>query len=239
MARYVEVKIKNGVDLNGKTFITGFHGIGLVGYLTVKYLIKKLKAQKIGFVLTESMPPIITMENSEIKPPLELYMYRDLIFMYAESPPTARLHKFSYGISDWVIKSGFEKALLIGGLDSSYSMSLNVNDKLRVIRTSRYNNSKQEVTTLEDGLFVVGPLALLMLYFNVADFPAIAILPYASRDKVDLRAAASAIQFINLELELSVNVDELILNAERIEAEALKNAESQVNLSSESLKYIM
>ncbi|MEM0271299.1 MAG: PAC2 family protein [Thermoprotei archaeon] len=239
MPQYVDVKLRKDVSLSGKTFVTGFHGIGLVGYVTVRYLVTKLGAIKIGFILTESMPPIITMENGEIKPPLELYMYRNVVFMYAESPPTAKLHRFSRGISEWVVKSGFEKALLIGGLDSSYSTSTNPDDNLRIIKTPQYNGLKREVAALEDGLFVVGPLALLMLNFHIADFPALAVLPYASRDKVDLRASATAIQFVNQELGLDVNVDELILNAKRIEDEALKSAESRANLSSESLRYIM
>jgi uncharacterized protein len=239
MPQYIDVKLKSDVSLSGKTFVTGFHGIGLVGYVTVRYLVKKLEAKKIGFIVTESMPPIITMENGEIKPPLELYIYRHVVFMCAESPPTTRIHRFSRGISEWVIKSGFEKALLVGGLDSSYSTSANPEDNLRVIKTSQYNGLRKGASTLEDGLFVVGPLALLMLNFYIADFPALAVLPYASRDKVDLRASANAIQFINQELDLAVNVDELILNAKRIEDEALKSAESHANLSSESLRYIM
>lgn len=237
MPQYVEVKLKDGVNLNGKTFVTGFHGIGLVGYLTVRFLIKKLAAEKIGFVVSESMPPVITMENGEIRPPIELYMYDHLIFMYAESPPTTKLYRFARSVADWVVRSGFRKALLVGGLDSNYSSG--DQDKLRIIHTKRYGQPKQQSAILEDGLFVVGPLALLMLNFHLADFPALAVLPYASRERVDLRAVATAIQFINMEEGLNVAVDDLILDAKRLEEEALKTAESQTNLSSESLRYIM
>lgn len=237
MPQYVEVKLKEGVDLNGKTFITGFHGIGLVGYLTVRFLVKKLDATKIGFVVSESMPPIISMENGEIKPPIELYMYDHLVFMYAESPPTTKLYRFARGITDWVIRAGFKKAILVGGLDSNYSTG--DRNGLRIIRTQNYGEPKQSSAQLEDGLFVVGPLALLMLNFHLYNFPALAILPYASRERVDLRAVATAIQFINNEEGINVGVDDLILDAKRLEEEALKSAESQANISSESLRYIM
>ena len=36
--------------LKGSTLITGFHGVGLTGYLATSYLIHALKAVRIGFI---------------------------------------------------------------------------------------------------------------------------------------------------------------------------------------------
>jgi uncharacterized protein len=237
----IEIKFTEETDMRGKTFIAGFHGIGFVGYIAIKHLIKQLQAKRIGFIITDSIPPIISMENEKIHLPFELYLYENLILLYAESLPASKeLHRFSIGVADWVVKANFDKSVLIGGLDSAYSDNKTDGDSpFRVVYTHSYQRvDKTNTPLLENGLFVVGPLALFMLQFEISDFPAIAVLPYASRDRVDPRAASIAINFINQELSLNVDVDQLISDAKKIETETLKHAQAQMNTLNESAQYI-
>jgi uncharacterized protein len=237
----LEIKLTEKTDLQGKTFVAGFHGIGFVGYITIKHLIKQLQAKRIGFIITDSMPPIVSMENERMRLPFELYLHNDIILLYTESlPSTKELHRFSIGIAEWVVKANFDKGVLIGGLDSAYLEERNSqNAAFRTVYTHSYRKtSDSNVPLLENGLFVVGPLALFMLQFEITDFPAIAVLPYASRDRVDPRAASVAINFINQELGLNVSVDELVSDAQKIEAETLRHAQAQMNTLNESTQYI-
>lgn len=45
--------------------ITGFHGIGLTGYIAVTHLINTFRAERIGYIETEFMPPLVFM-NADV-----------------------------------------------------------------------------------------------------------------------------------------------------------------------------
>jgi predicted ATP-grasp superfamily ATP-dependent carboligase len=73
--------------------------------------------------------------------------------------------------------------------------------------------------TLEPGLFVYGPLAIMLGEFEKRNFPAIAILPYASADHADPKAAATAIKAVSKAYGLKVDVKDLEYDAADIEEE--------------------
>ncbi|MEM3061886.1 MAG: PAC2 family protein, partial [Candidatus Bathyarchaeia archaeon] len=78
--------------------------------------------------------------------------------------------------------------------------------------------------TLEPGLFVYGPLAIMLSEFEMRNFPAIAILPYASSSRADPRAATTAIKRISKVYMLDLDTSELEKDAEEIEDEVEKRA---------------
>jgi len=73
--------------------------------------------------------------------------------------------------------------------------------------------------TLEPGLFVYGPLAIMLGEFEKRNFPAVAILPYASADHADPNAAATAIRAVSKAYGLKVDVKDLEYDAADIEEE--------------------
>ncbi|MEM3670518.1 MAG: PAC2 family protein [Thermoprotei archaeon] len=234
----IEVKITEDIDLRGKRFVTGFQGIGLVGYVSVRHIIKSLKPKKIGYIMSDSVPPVVSAEGGSVRLPFELYSKGELVLLSLESLPVSReMQKFCKGVTDWVIKVGLRDALLIGGLDASFATDGNGQD-YRILCTSAARPLITGLRTLEDGLFVVGPLALFMSMFEYNDFPAIAVLPYASRDRADPRAAAKAIEFINDIYGVDVNTEELIADAESIEEELRRHAAAETHGNDESLGYI-
>ncbi|MCL5788535.1 MAG: PAC2 family protein [Candidatus Marsarchaeota archaeon] len=207
--------------------------------MAVKHLIKSLDATKIGYLLTDSLPPVVTGHRGVIRLPFELYNHGDLVILLSESlPPTREMQKFVKGVTEWVANSGMRDAVLIGGLDHAYSAG-NIDDEARFIYTTSFNPEGFEgMKPLEDGLFVVGPLALFMTLFQARGFPAAAILPYALRDRADPRAAAHAIKFVNSYYGLNVEVQELIADAETLEMEINKRASIDERGYDESLGYI-
>ncbi|MEM4599986.1 MAG: PAC2 family protein, partial [Candidatus Methanomethylicaceae archaeon] len=76
-----------------------------------------------------------------------------------------------------------------------------------------------DIPILEKGLFVVGPLAIMLSHFEINNFPAIALLPYANPARPDPMAAAIAIEFINKLTGLSIDTSQLISDAHKIEEE--------------------
>ncbi len=212
------------LDLKGSALITGFHGVGFVGYITVKHLISSLNTRLIGFIETRHMPPYVSMlESGRIQTPFEVYICEEseppLVFVLTEIPLNSRdIHEFAFSLSEWSMRNKFELAFLVGGLDSR--LQRDKSDIIRCVATSAYIKKYGcDLRTLDKGYYVVGPLALMLAKYEIADFPAIAILPYASVERPDPRAAAIAIEYIAEKFGLKVDVSRLIEQAEIIEEE--------------------
>ena len=92
---------------------------------------------------------------------------------------------------------------------------------VRIVPTRSYpiKSKKMNHPTLETGLFVYGPLAVMLAEFEKKQFPAIAVLPYASANHADPKAAATAIKTIAKAYSLKVDVKDLEYDAKDIEEE--------------------
>jgi len=232
----IEIILKRKVDLEGKIFITGFHGIGYAGYIAVNHIIESTNAELLGYVTTEQYPPIVSLDENRVLTPYELFMYKDFIlFLPRFQPPPSEQNDLMRILTEWTVKNRFKEAILIGGLDSKLKAG---EEKLRVVPTSQFKmNNKLELKKLDRNLYVVGPLAILLAYYEIKDFPAIALLPYAQRGRPDPLAAATAIQVINQLYDLDISTEQLIKDAKQIEQEIaqLKEQEEKVQREPGSL----
>ena len=209
--------INGNRNFKGNTLITGFHGIGTTGFIGIKYIANQIQAEKIGTIISDFLPPFITTKNGKISLPFELYQKEKNLLLIPQFQPYRHEHReFAEKLVDWTINSNFNEAILIGGLDAR--LKKNEDDKIRYVATSSFlDKTKLDIPILEDGLFVTGPLALLLTYYEINDFPAIALLPYAESSRADPSAAAIAIKEINRFTELNIDTTKLIQDAELIE----------------------
>jgi uncharacterized protein len=124
---------------------------------------------------------------------------------------------FTKTIVEWVVDEKFEQAIVVGGLDKR----LEDEHKLKAIYTKAFLRklSTVDIQILDEGLYVTGPLAYMLMFFELNDFPAISLLPYAERSRPDPIAASVAIEAINKLLNVDINVQELLDEAEKIEKE--------------------
>jgi predicted ATP-grasp superfamily ATP-dependent carboligase len=206
-------------NLRNSTLITGFHGIGETGYISVSYLVHSLAARRIGFVDVAHPPPFIATSEDGLVTPFEVYQAKKFVLLKLEfSPHRAEESEFAKTVAHWVMDNKLKDAVLIGGLDASLQSGP---DAVRVVSTSSYplKNRKIKHATLEAGLFVYGPLAVMLGEFEKRNFPAVAILPYASANHADPKAAATAIRTVSKAYGLKVNVRDLEYDAKDIEEE--------------------
>ncbi len=215
--------LPDNLKFDGFTLVTGFHGIGVTGYWSIKYMIQNLKARRIGIIDTDKVSPVSSTANKSIVTPFELYRKDNLIFFKTEIQPLQgyEIH-FYRELCDWIIKSKFKEVVLIGGLDASLQ-----NDKsmYRLVHTSAYKPKKnlKGALILESDRLIVGPVALMLNYFEAMFFPSYAILPYASAERVDPRAAATSVVTISDHYSLNINVESLIKGAEDLESQIAQN----------------
>src|SRR5205809_513747 len=166
-------------NLRGSTLVTGFHGVGQTGYIATSYMIHALKAERIGFIDVSNPPPWVGTAEGGLVTPFEVYRRGKTVLVKLEfSPHRSEEAEFAKSISDWAIGQKFKDAILIGGLDSAYKQA---KEDFCVVPTGAYLDRAKlfKAPILEPGLLVYGPLAIMLNEFEIHDFPAVAVLPYA------------------------------------------------------------
>jgi uncharacterized protein len=224
---HTNIVVDDKEEMENCYFVTGFHGVGLTGYITINHLVKSLHARPIGYIETQYQPALISLTGERISFPFEVYRHDNIIILFPRlQPKRSEVREFTHEVVDWVTEKRFKQAILIGGLDSRFK---NGTDDLRCVptRSSLEETKTRRIPLLEEGLFVTGPLALMLTYFEMKSFPAIALLPYSERGRPDPRAAALAIKQLNELLSLDIDDFELINDAKRIEEEVTKVMEGQ------------
>jgi uncharacterized protein len=234
----VRIVIGDEESLEGCWLVTGFHGVGLVGYITINHLVKSLHARPIGYVETEQQPALISLADERISFPFEFFRHGDIVILFPRfQPKRSEVREFTREIVNWIVKNKFREAILVGGLDNRFKQGDEVMRSVPT-RASLERVKGLGVPLLEEALFVTGPLALMLTYSEMNSFPAAAFLPYSERGRPDPRAAALAVKQINTMFNLSVDVFELINDAKRIEDEVTKIMEGQkekVGLDSQTM----
>ncbi len=214
---------------NCRFFIGGWHGLGEIGYITVSHLIQELKMKRIATIMSSGAPPFISVQDNQLRLPFEIYgeENQDFAVFIPHLQPYRHVQiEFSEKLSEWILNnSNFEIAYFLGGVDIQLKNSENL---LQYIPTSAFYNSNlaskefiNEVkeNLLDSGLFVAGPLAIMLGYLDMNTFPAVGILAYAKRDRPDPLGAVAAIEKLNYLLNIKIGTDELIENAREIEEE--------------------
>jgi predicted ATP-grasp superfamily ATP-dependent carboligase len=221
------IVVKKGITKNDfaeTILITGFHGIGECGYIAATQLIEALQAERIGMIESDALPSFVAMQEDRLSLPYELYFFEGkkdkfIVILTNFQPNLHELNYFCKGIVDWAVSNKFKEAFLIGGLDNRFQKD---GDRpYRCVLTQKYKERAKKLDTplLERGLYVTGPLALLLAYFEMEDFPAIAVLPYGKRDRPDPRAASIAVEEFSKLYNIEIDVSGLLKDAQKIEEE--------------------
>ncbi|MFQ5977654.1 MAG: proteasome assembly chaperone family protein [Candidatus Heimdallarchaeota archaeon] len=209
------------------TIICGFHGLGEVGWIACRHLIDTLDLERCGVVQsTSAAPPFISLEGENLCLPFELYGRNKgpIVFLSRLQPYRHAQVEFSLELANW-INDNFQNGFFIGGVDARLR---NSESDLRYIPTrallaekgdSKLNIVFQEIRdhVLEPGLFVTGPLAVVMGHLDLLKFPGLGILAYAERERPDPIGAANAIKKVGEILDTEISVEELQKNAEEVQ----------------------
>ena len=211
--------VPEGSRLDGTSLIAGFHGIGATGYWTAKFLITELKAQRRCFIDYEHAPAVASQVEGRIATPYEVFVTGELSLLKAEvSPVRERENEFYRLLAEWIMTSGVKEVALVGGLDESLRTD---DSRYKVAMTSAFasKGGLAGEPMFEEDRMIVGPVASLLNSFEMHSFPALAVLAYSNTERVDPRAAASAVEFLSKRYGFSANTSPLIKGAEVIESE--------------------
>jgi uncharacterized protein len=202
----------------GSILIAGFHGSGLVGYITVRHIISALKAKKVGFMLSNQLPPSITIEHGQIALPIQLYRFKKIFALLTEvALERNAIHDFSQSLVEWCIAKKFKEIIVVGGLDKAFQRRSD--PEFKAIATSPLLKylADHKLGVLDTGLQIMGPLAAILGFGEIKRFPVLAILPFSFKRRADPHAAAVAVDVLNKIYSWNIDTRKLIEDAERIE----------------------
>lgn len=206
-------------------FVTGFHGLGSVGYIATKHLLDELKAERVAIIKSKASPSFIYLEDGRIVMPFELYCVRDVLLFLPRLPPYRHAETdFAEALVEWVVGQQFKQAFLVGGVDKSLQDDESF---IRYVPTRRFLDGREEDSPyrkhmLATGLMIQGPLAMMLGLLDLEQFAALGVLAFAERERPDPVGAAKAIEVLNELLGLECSTEELLKNAQIYEDELRK-----------------
>ncbi|NWF94953.1 MAG: proteasome assembly chaperone family protein [Candidatus Thorarchaeota archaeon] len=212
------ILLKDGFKVRpGSAFFCGFHGLGEVGFLSTAHLTRALNAERVGFIKSDMLPLFVSMENGRLALPFEIYSHEKMVFLVPRfQPHQSEQWQFIDQLAKWIVEQDFSEVVLLGGLDASFKED---EEDMRCVPTTAYLPLMQKwsIPLLEEGLFVAGPLALLLAELEMRDYPAIGLLTYATRGRPDPGSAAKMLEKINEIYDINANVDQLLEESKEIE----------------------
>jgi len=207
--------------------LTSFPGIGLVGTIATGYFITELQLENLGILDSDALPPVATLYEGVVLPPIRIYECKELNFLliHSDIPIVPQIaYPISKVIVDWALEVKARRIFSLAGIAT-------FEDKKRVFgavtQKDLIDEIKNHVEVFRTGT-ITGVAGSILNECVAAKFPGIALLGETSGFNPDPRAAANLVEALNRILGWKVSVDKLLQEAEFIEAQMQKLAEQAV-----------
>lgn len=197
--------------------ITGFPGFGYTGYIASRYIAQKLHLKRVGIIITRELPEYTMLEDYGIVFPFEIFTDKEKITVIINHslPPKRYRDSYAKTVINWLRESNIRELILIGGLNIKLKEG---DEKYRWLKGTQ-SKQKLDAPLMKKGLYIIGPLAHMIMYAEISLLPFIVILPYAEPLRLDPRAAAIAVEIIGKIYGITIDVSELYEDARKIEEE--------------------
>ncbi len=212
------------VDVRNPIVLTSFPGIGLVGTIVSSHFITELNLEQIGVIESKSIPPVASLLDGIILPPIRIYQSVDLGFVLIHSDvpivPYATF-EMSQKIVEWAIEINARRIFSLAGVAT-------FEDKKRVFGAATSKDLLEEIKDYVE-IFKSGTISgiagSILTECVAKKFPGLALLGETLGFNPDPRAAAEVINVLNRMFNWDISVEKLIKEAEMIEAQMQKLAE--------------
>lgn len=209
--------------------IIGFPGSGLVGSISVQYLVDNAEFSYIGSVTSKYFPPITMMIEGVINAPVRIYEKDDIIAFVADIPIHPSIcYEISNSIIEWLMEYDLKEVVVIAGLITNMPEKrvFGVATEAGVLDDIR---DKAEILPMGS---ISGIPGSILTECKVRNIPAVGLLG-ETVNTPDPRSSVSVLSVMNEIYGFGVDVNPLLEQAEEIEASMQKMAE-QVRDSEDS-----
>ena len=221
-------------DVKDAVVLEGSPELGLIGNILGWLLVEELKMKQIGYIDSKDFPPLAVLYKGIALHPFRIYSTDGIVLFLSDFiiPPTVS-YDMSNAIVDWMEKNNSKELITFN--------SMVVMEK---------SDSVAAAANSEDSLKRLGDLDLPILPFGnvnglsgslltrtaTRDIPASCLFAEVLNQYPDPRAAASLVNVLNKMLNIEVNAEPLLKEADEIE-DRLKELANRVQKEPESPIY--
>jgi len=204
--------------LNSPIIFAGFVGAGLVGPLSVGYVIDKLQMEEIGYLRSRHLPPSTVFMQGRLRHPFRFYANNDGTICAIICEITLQmegLYDIISTILDWAEEKGSHEIVILDGVagathdDKAFCAA--EDDLCRVME----NN---DIEMIPQG-FITGVAGGILNECLVRRIQGVTLLVRASDKKPDPLAAATLVDAVNRAYQMSIDTTELRKKKKRLGAD--------------------
>ena len=204
--------------LKSPIIFAGFVGAGLVGPLSVGYVIDKLKMEEIGYLRSRHLPPSTVFMQGRLRHPFRFYANNDGTICAIICEITLQmegLYDIISTILDWAEEKGSHEIVILDGVagathdDKAFCAA--EDDLCRVME----NNN---IEMIPQG-FITGVAGGILNECLVRRIQGVTLLVRASDKKPDPLAAATLVDAVNRAYQMSIDTTELRKKKKRLGAD--------------------
>jgi uncharacterized protein len=212
------------LDVKNPTVLTSFPGIGLVGTIASAHLITEYKLDSIGYIDAKDLPPIATLLDGVVIPPIRIYQVveNEILIIHSDVPIKEEVvYDLVHRIVTWASGINARRIFSMAGVAT-------FEGKNRVFGAATspelLDELKEHVEIFKTGT-ISGIAGSLLNECVIRRFPGLILLGETYGFNPDPRAAAQVVEALNKIFGMDVGVERLIKEAEFIEAQMQKLAE--------------
>ena len=204
--------------LKSPIIFAGFVGAGLVGPLSVGYVIDKLQMEEIGYLRSRHLPPSTVFMQGRLRHPFRFYANNDGTICAIICEITLQmegLYDIISTILDWAEEKGSHEIVILDGVagathdDKAFCAA--EDDLCRVME----NN---DIEMIPQG-FITGVAGGILNECLVRKIQGVTLLVKASDKKPDPLAAATLVDAVNRAYQMSIDTTELRKKKKRLGAD--------------------
>jgi len=203
--------------LKSPIIFAGFVGAGLVGPISVGYVIDKLKMEEIGYLRSRHLPPSCVFMQGRLRHPFRFYANSDgtICAIICEITLPFGLHDIVNTILDWAEKKGSHEIVILDGVASKShddkAFCAAEEDLCRVMEDN-------DIKMIPQG-FITGVAGGLLNECLVRKIQGVTLLVKANDKGPDPLAAATLVKAVNRAYHMNIDTTELRKEKKRIDAD--------------------
>ncbi|MCL4381043.1 MAG: PAC2 family protein [Candidatus Marsarchaeota archaeon] len=220
----MQIKFTKNIDFEGFTFLEGFPGIGLVGAMSISYVIEKLGLENVGYIESEDFPPLMSIHEGMPMHSIRVYAsekYRIITVFSEFSIPIGATYEIADALISFIKAQKIAKIISIAGIPiMKQDSEKETESKMYVVASRKEMAESAEKTGMKavrEGISS-GINAVLMLKAVEEKIDDVNILVPINPAIINPKYAENAIQGLNRLLSLNINTEELEREAKEVES---------------------
>ena len=204
--------------LKNPIIFAGFVGAGLVGPLSVGYMIEKLKMEEIGYLRSNHLPPSTVFMQGRLRHPFRLYSNKDGTICAIICEVTLRmegLYDIISTILEWAEKNGSHEIIILDGVASKThdgkAFCAAEEDLCRVMESN-------DISMIPQG-FITGVAGGLLNECLMREIQGVTLLVKANDKGPDPLASATLVEAVNRSYHMTIDTSGLRKEKEKIGGE--------------------